>query len=367
MRPSIEGGGLNRTTMKKFGLNLVLGICYFLTASCSNTKQVLLETTEPSPVLLSDQIKRIGIINNNEVSAEIEGETSGINSLLVAQEKWLMEKGKDAAVEGLFDELLKDKRFENVKLLDSVHLEVQNFTDSSIPWSSIAVLCKTHNVDAIFALAFYETDTKISVKKSSMLQPNLMRVKEKVRAQELTMETLIENGWRIYSPKNRQVIDEIVFNDHFVSSGKGANTLAAYQAIGNRKETLIQQSKTSGVNYGQRLLPFERTITREYFIKGSENLVLADKLISQDDWEGARKLWATDVDHEDVKIRGRSCHNLAVFNEREDNLETAFQWASRAYENNQEDDELDYMNALEKRIENQDLLKNQMAQLDFLN
>ncbi|MFH6603938.1 DUF6340 family protein [Maribacter algicola] len=351
--------------MKKICLNLALGICSLLAISCSNTKQVLLQTTAPSPVMLSGQIKKIGIVNSSEVSTGVEGETKGMGNLLVAQEKWLTEKGKDAAIEGLFDELLKDKRFDDVKLLDSVQLEGHGSAENSIPWSSIAQLCETHNVDAIFALAFYETDTKISIKKSSMLQPNLMRVKEKVPAQELTMETLIENGWRIYSPKSRQVIDEIVFNDQFVSSGKGTDTFAAYQAIGDRKETLIQQSKTSGINYGQRLLPFERTITREYFSKGSENLVLADKLISQGDWEGAGQLWAIDVDHEDTKIRGRSCHNLAVLNEKNDNLEIAFQWASKAYENSRDEKEQDYMGILEKRLEDKGLLMNQMAQLDF--
>jgi len=353
--------------MKKHGLNLLLCALCILATACSNTKQVILHTTEPSPVLLVDQIKRIAIINRSEASTGMEGNTVGMNSLVVAQEKWLTEKGREAAIEGLFDELLKDKRFETVKLLDSVPSEINGFDmdGESIPWASIGALCKANNVDAIFAMAFYETDTKISVKKSSMLQPNLMRVKVKVPAQELTMETLIENGWRIYYPENRQIIDEIIFNDQFVSTGKGTDAVAAYQAIGDRKEKLIQQSRTTGSNYGQRLLPFENSVSRQYYIKGTENFVLARTLIDQGDWEGAGKLWEMDLEHKDVKIRRRSCHNLAVMNERKDDLETAFQWASRAYDVDNEPSALEYMNILMKRIEDQDLLKDQMAELEF--
>lgn len=341
-------------------------LCVLVTA-CSNTKQVVLHTTEPSPVLFVDEIKKIGIINGSEAAVALEGQTAGINGLVMTQEKWLTEKGKDAAISGLFDELLKDNRFETVQLLDSVPSAMQGFDQEKhdILWNTVAALCYKYDVDAIFAMAFYETDTKISVKKSSMLQPNLMRVKVKVPAQELTMETLIENGWRIYYPENRQIIDEIVFKDQFVSSGKGKDAVAAYQAIGDRKETLIQQSRTTGSNYGQRLLPFENDVSRDYYIKGTENLALAASMAEQGDWDGAGRLWEMDVEHEDAKIRRRSCHNLAVLNERKDDLETAFQWASRAYDIDNTPEALEYMNILVKRIEDQDLLKNQMAQLEF--
>ena len=355
--------------MKKHALNFAIVGLLTLMASCSNTKQIVLHTTEPSPVLLSDQIKRIGIVNKSEASNEMEGHTAGMNGLVVAQEQWITERGKDAAIAGLFDELLKDERFDTVKLLDSIASGMRAFSqeNNGIAWDEITAICNSYEVDALFAMAFYETDTKVSVKKSSMLQPNLMRVKVKVPAQELTMETLIENGWRIYYPKNRQIIDEIVFNDQFVSTGKGTNALAAYQAIGDRKETLIQQSRTTGSNYGLRLLPFENSVAREYYVKGSDNLVLAGDLVEQGDWEGAARLWEMDVEHKEVKIRRRNCHNLAVMNERKEDLETALQWASKAYDTDQHKDALDYMNILEKRLESKAQLNDQLAHLEFPN
>ncbi|WP_273566939.1 DUF6340 family protein [Maribacter halichondriae] len=353
--------------MKKHGFYLTVFAVIILFTSCGTTKQIVLHTTEPSPVELSNQIKRIGVIANAESTTDMEGETNGMNRLVLAQEKWLTKKGKDAAINGLFDELLKDNRFEEVKMLEQGSGETSDFgsNSSGIPWSNIESLCTKNNVDAVFAMAFYETDTKVSVKKTSMLDRNLIRDQVKVKAQEITLETLIENGWRIYYPQNRQVIDEIVFNDQITSTGKGKDALAAYQAIGDRKETLMQQSRTNGSQYGQRLLPFKNSVSREYYIKGTDNLVLANELAENEDWSGAKKVLELDVEHQDAKIRRRSCHNLAVLSERVDNLEEALSWASKAYEYDNNGEDLEYIDILKKRIDDKKLLKSQLAYLQF--
>lgn len=351
--------------MKKFGLILVLSGLLLLLTSCGATDQVLLQTMEPSPVIMSSAIKKIGIINRSEIKGGLPSDT-GLDQMVVAQEQWLNNKGRDAAMNGLFDELLKDKRFESVKLLDSVPGHLKDFgADASISWTSVEALCKVYDVDAIFSLAFYDTETKVSLKKTAVLQPNLMRVKVKVPGQEMTLETLIENGWRIYSPQNQQIIDEITFNDQFVSSGKGTNALEAYQDIDNRRETVLAKSRTTGSNYGQRLLPQMNTIVRDYFVKGTENFVKANELAMADDWPGALKLWEKELEHPDAKIRSRSCHNIAVLNERNENLQEAMSWANKALDNHQNKTTLEYVGALKQRIVQKELLDQQLVQLQF--
>jgi len=139
----------------------------------------------------------------------------------------------------LFQKLLKDSRFQSVNILDSIPQELMNFEmeNDSISWAMINDICKTYDVDAVFSMSFFDTETKVSLKKTSMMQPNLMRVKVKVKAQEITLETLIENGWRIYYPKGKKIIDEFVLNNQIVSTGKGENPWEAYRAIEGRRDT----------------------------------------------------------------------------------------------------------------------------------
>lgn len=349
--------------MNKYGF--VLSVL-FIVSSCSTTEQVVLQTMEPSPVALPSAIKRIGIIDRSAPQEDFEI-ASRVDQYLAAENQWLSENGTDAAITGLFDELLKDKRFVSVKLLDSVTPEMKNFGSgtNSIAWKSVESLCKEFNVDALFSLAYYDTDTKVSVRKASVMQADLMRRKVEVKGQEITLETLIENGWRIYDPTNRQVIDDIVFNDQITSKGKGVDQIQAYKSIDNRREAIISKSRTTGSNYGLRLLPFQNSVSRTYYIKGTENFVKANQMVISGNWQGARELWEKDVENADSKIRGRSCHNIAVLNERNNDLKMALEWTNKSLDNHDSKVTLAYLATLKERIVQKDLLESQLTQLEF--
>ncbi|QCW99982.1 tetratricopeptide repeat protein [Aggregatimonas sangjinii] len=352
--------------MKKYVYRfLVLGILVNF-MSCSTTQQLVLTTMEPSPVVISNSIKKIGIIDRSAHIAVTKG-TNKIDQILAAEEKWLTENGTDAAITGLFDELLKDDRFEIVKLLENVPEDVlaMGATPDAIAWSSITALCETNGIDAVFSLAFYDADTKVSLKKTKMQQADMMRELQEVSAQELTLETFIENGWRIYDPMNQRLVDEIVFNDQIISKGTGVNPVLAYRAIGDRKETMLKSSRNTGSTYGQRLLPSENSVSREYFVKGSEKMVYAAEKASAGNWQEASALWNEETENPNAKVRSRAYHNLAVAHERMEELENALSLETKAYEIQDDKLYLNYIDTLQKRIADQSLLQQQMVALEF--
>ncbi|MCK0189013.1 DUF6340 family protein [Arenibacter sp. F20364] len=348
--------------MSKFCTHFFMFGFLFSMIGCSPTKEIVLQTMEPSPVLISQKIKRIGIINRS-VLPNVEGHETGLNRMVAAEEQWLSEQGRDAALTGLFNELLKDSRFKTIKMLDSVPQELLNFDagNDSISWEQIEQICDTYDVDAIFSMSFFDAETTVSLKKTSMLQPNLMRVKVKVPAQEITLETLIENGWKIYYPNSNEIIDEFVFNDHIVSIGKGTNPMEAYRAIEGRKDTLVEQSMTTGSNYGLRLLPYEHSVERLYFARGSNNLDLADNLLENGDWQGASQLWEKELDNSNPKIAGRACYNLAVMNEINGDLKKAIEWASKSHLDYDNKEALEYLDVLKFRTIQNQILEQQVS------
>lgn len=354
--------------MKNYKYHIIaIGILALLT-SCGATEQLVLNTMEPSPVTISSTITKIGIIDRSGQVDATHGNKK-IDHILAAEEAWLNENGTDAAITGLFDELLKDERFEIVKILDEVPSGIQEMgTDpSTSDWSTIKTLCETHGVDAIFSLAHFETDTKFSLKKTKMEQADMMREKTKVAAQEITLETLIENGWRIYDPKNQELIDEIVFNEQIISKGKGETVSLAYRAIGDRRETILERSKSGGSNYGQRLLPYENAVARDYYVKGSNKLVLASENAASGNWEAAMTLWEEETQNPNAKIKSRAYHNLAVASERAENLNKALTWATLALEAHDDQMYSSYIETLKKRIEKQPVLQKQLTEIDFSN
>ena len=353
---------INLQSMRKFCTQFFLLALLATFVGCGSTKEIVLQTLEPSPVHISQKIKRIGIVNRS-ILPELEEDEIGLNRMVAAEEQWLSEKGRNAALTGLFNELLKDNRFETVKILDSIPQEILHFEmgNDSISWTTVENICNTYDVDAIFSMAFFDTQTKVSIKKTSMMQPNLMRVKVKVPAQELTLETLIENGWKIYYPNSKEIIDEIVFNDQVISKGKGTNPIEAYKAIEDRKETLVEQSKASGSNYGQRLLPFENSVERSYFARGTTNFEQASVLVENGDWQGASQLWQKELDNANSKIAGRACYNMAVLNEINGDLTAAMDWASKSYKVHEIKDAMEYLDILEYRLFQNQILEQQVS------
>jgi hypothetical protein len=313
------------------------------------TEATVVRVMEPPPVLLADNIKKIGIINSSVPSEAIKIQTK-IDQLVDAENQWLAKKGTEAAIAGLFDELVQDDRFGSIVMLDSIPDALKDFgaDPESISWTSVEALCQLYEVDVIFSLSHYDTETKVSIKKSTMMQPNMVRVKVKVPAQEITLETLIENGWRIYDPSSRQLLDEMVFNKQFITKGKGTDALLALQAV-DRKDTILVQSRSAGSQYGQRFQPMETSIPRYFYIRGSDKLVAAKKLIANDDWQGAINLWREEATNPEPKISSRACHNIAVAHERDGALQKAVEWATKANEQLQCKNSRAYLQLLQQR------------------
>lgn len=345
-----------------------LSFCSILISlsSCSTTNQIIVKTIEPSPVDFSAQISKIGIVNTSK-SSFVKSYSNKLEQLIVIEENWLADKGTEAALTGLFDELAQDERFDEVRILENTNEVVKDFgrRPSSDTWERIAEICRNNNVDAIFALASHDTYTELSLKKTKIDQVDMMRERSKVRGQEITLKTLIENGWRIYDPKNRLVIDEFVSNDSMIASGKGISPVEALQAIDKRRELLLAQSKNSGSAYAKRMLPQQLSVFRNYYAVGSKNLALADDKIQEGAYYDAMRLWEEEITEGKPRIVGRACYNLAVMNEFNGNLNAALNWATKSYEFHHKEATLEYITALEIRQAQIDVLKFQMANTKF--
>ena len=334
-------------------------------AGCSSTKQVVIKAMGPAQVDLSSKIVRVGVLNR-VASLEKPYLAEGIDRLVAIEDQWLITKGQDAAVNALVEELQKDNRFE-VESLDTAENSLGAFGHHAddISWDKIKAICEKHNIDALFSLTHFDAETHVSLRKTKMEQLNMMREKEQVAAQEITLETLIENGWKIYDPFLEKIVDEFTYNQQIVSTAKGLDPVAALRAIGSRKDSMLSKGKQTGNSYGERLKPYERHIQREYFVKGTEKLVEAGKSMALGDLPTATALWKEDADNAKAKIKGRACHNLAVGMELGGDLDQALEWASKANENLNDKNSQGYLTELEDRISQQMIVEAQLAEISL--
>jgi hypothetical protein len=336
-------------------------------SSCSSTHTVTVYNMEPSPVVLSKNIKRIGIIK--EVgNRNIEEKIASLEALVKETDLRMAQEGTEAALEGLMAELQKDKRFDTVMILKDTPSLWDQIPDGpdDIPWDELRGLCTRNGLDAVFSLAFYQTDTRISEKRSSMEELDLMRMKVIIPARELTLETLIENGWRIYDPFDQRVLDEIEINEQVVIQAKGENALKALQSMDGRADSLLSRSRGSGSVFGMRLKPVNKAMERELYIKGSPLLSQAKSAVEAEDWLEAARLWQLDLNHEKLAIRAMACHNMAVLYELKGDLEKAMEWAVLATTHDDGNEHLSYLDNLKTCIAQKEAAEKQWEAIALL-
>lgn len=321
-----------------------------------------MSAVEPAPITLSKDVTRIGIINRS-LPSKGNKTADKIDKILSAEGLNLDNEGSEAAILALKDQLEGNASIEEIVIIDDLpHLRKGlSVFPSTLTWNEVENLCEEYQIDAIFSLAFYDTDTKVSYKTTMMEIPNDIGVKVSVPAHELTLNTLIENGWRVYDPYNRRIADELVFSDHVIASGKGINPIKAYEAILGRKEAVMRQSRASGAEYALRLLPYKHRVNRDYFVRGTDNFKIAQRRARAGDWDGAAVLWEQETTNQSPKVAGRACYNMAISNEINGNLEEAMQWASKAYTDYNNNYALGYLNTLKYRARQQTVLNQQLS------
>lgn len=345
-------------------LNLIPGLLLLTLTlgACSATNRLTMNATQPAAVFLDPEIQKVGIINRSMASEGFDA-VDKIDRILSAEGMKLDEKGAAVAVTALKDELGADDRFQEVVIIDSLPLKNKGLGvfPASLDWEVVRNICEANGVDALFALEFYDTDTHAVYQITNKPLPNALGVKVNVPYHRVTLNTFIKNGWRIYDPYTKTVLDEFAFQDRISSTGEGLNPVKAVEAVVGRDEAVVEESKYLGTQYAWRLRPVVKRVARDYFVRGTENFEIARRRAQTGDWDGAAKLWEKELDHPKRKVAGRACYNMAIINEIHGDLEKAIEWAARSYTDYRTKEALHYMQILNGRAAEQAELDRQLS------
>ena len=339
--------------MRKYAIVILATI---LVVSCK-TNELYINVLQPAPVTLPSGIKKVGIINRSMPTDE--------TTLVEALDRALSLEGADLdrdgaweSIAGLSEELQANERFNEIKLLNDISFRASAIGALPPPLTGRLVdsLCNVTGTDALFALERFDTDTRVDfATPAGNIETPLGNIP--VIGLEVTMETFIKTGWRIYAPAGSGVIDEISFTESLVYKSKGSNPVAAVEALTGRIDAIKEVSRNAGNRYAMRILPYRLRVTRDYFVKGTNNFEIAKRKAQTGKWDEAGKLWEVETSNPDMKVAGRACYNMAIINEINGDLDSAIDWAQKAYEDYNTKQALDYIRILENRMSKNELLK----------
>ena len=327
-------------------------------SSCA-TQELYLNVTQPAPVSIAPEIKTVGIIDRSTPTDQTKS-LDKLDKLLSLEGADLDSIGTLEAIKGVTEELAANDRFSEVKLLDGLKFRTSGMGGMPAPltWEQVEGICRENGTQALFALEMYDTDTRVNY----ATEPTKIKTPlgEIPALNHLaSMETLVKTGWRIYSPSDRVILDEHVVAQSIVFSGKGINPVVAVAGIVNRKEAVKEVSRKAGHVYAIRLIPYRLRVTRDYFVKGTDNFKIAKRRAQLGKWDDAAELWQQETTNPKMKIAGRAYYNMAIINEINGDLEAATSWAQKAYSDFDIKQGLRYVRILENRMYNEEVLKYQ--------
>ncbi len=346
--------------MKNLHQSLLLIAAAALISACGATNQLTMGAVEPARVHIPSDVLKVGIINRS-IPSEENKSIDKMDKILSLEGLKLDKEGAEAAIMGLSDELTRFERFEQVTIINDIEVQRKGLGvfPAALSWDNVEKICEANGVDILFSLEFYDTDTHVDYQAEMVSIPNSFGIKANVPGHKVTINTVIKNGWRVYDPQTKFILDEIAGNNYVTSVGQGINPVRAIEAIVGRKEAVLQNSTYIGNLYALDTRPKRRRISRDYFVSGTDNFVTAKRRAQTGDWDGAAVLWEQEVSNPNPKVAGRACYNMAIINEINGDLDKAMDWASKSYSDYNNKEALRYVNLLKGRLYEKEQLRHQ--------
>lgn len=343
-------------------LNLAIasiGIGLFL-GSCS-TSSLTVSVLKPADITVPPRIKNI-VVANRSLPAKEEMVVNVVEGILTGEGIFVDREASDQCVKGLVDLMVSSPRY-------SAHLHSDpNLKGTgtkvfpvALSWRQVDRICKKYGADALVTLATFDSDY---IPKSKVEQKSKIVDGKKVLYDEFSerVDVYINAGWRIYDREKRRIIDEKVYRDFRYWQATGLTKDKALKKLPIMHMVLRDAGFYAGRQYGYRISPVWVRVGRSYYSKGNDDFKAAKYKVKINAWKDAAELWQRHIDDSDPKIAGRAMFNLALANEIEGDLDTAYEWAKKSYDRFPKSSTRDYVNTINTRIWEQKRLKEQLGE-----
>ncbi len=340
---------------------LLISLCG-IAFSCKHG--VYLTVVEPPVVFVSTDVLAVAVVNRSfsDGTAKV---VDIIDATLSGEGPNLDAEGSKASVTGCLEELGAMGRFERVVEVDSMTTEkpLPDVFPQQLTWEEVDAICSANNVQILFSLETYDSDTKLNYSTRTVNIAGPLGTQIPALEHHVQMTTNIVQGWRIYLPGANLVIDQFFIGDTYHNTSVGINPIKAAEGLMNRKQVVRQISANTGHRYASRIREVSFREYRRYYKKGSAGIRTGHRKARAGDWVGAGESWKKETDSARRKTAGRACHNMAIIEEINGNLEGAIKWAQQAYGEYGTKEALTYSRILLDRKARIDRMK-QMSEYD---
>ena len=342
---------------------LQLIIAVFLATSCGPSKQVSFHVTRPAEITLPADANTILLIDRTKFSSEILNTLEGLlTGELPADDKAAAQE----ALNSLKKELDTSPRFQ-VKILPdrfTGNSVTASFPDA-LSWDFINQLCLANQAEIVVALEVFD---------SNFILTNGARVKKKtegdgdkrheVEYTEYYAQGVgsIKMGIRTYYNKDRTIVDQEMISRNNTWEAVGTSPADALAMLISKSNANKYLAKGVGSDYAYKISPMSVRVTRPFYGKSKHIPEMAEgaRYADVNKWKEAIESWKRGLNKATGKDVGKLAYNIAVGYEVVGEYGYALTWAQDAYTRYGNKDGRSYAAELQRRIDEEELVKKQM-------
>lgn len=349
-----------------------------------NTHTISIEIIEPGKVVLSPDYKIIAVKYNNcnielnpifATFMEDEKKKTDLTNIdSIASEIYYNQFVEHLVNQNFFDSIiiLNPTNYSDVEIIDS-QIPVFHFVNDTIPtnrekyqeelvsyFTSLIHLdsaaqkksTKFKTIDPEFGLFTKEKIVKIADSTNADVLFSLdyyysLDVIEYLKNYLTGIESIqVVAFWNIYDLQNHTLLHFHTKIDT-ISWRVQANSLKhSIKLLPPRKDAILNAAHIASTKFAEYLVPHWIEVQRMYYHSSHIDLKKTDKLIEENRWREATKIWKANVNNRNENIAAKSKYNMAVACEMEGNLEAAVDWVVQSFHVFGSKNEVHYNNCL---------------------
>lgn len=277
--------------------------------------------TYPPHLSLPENIKNIAVFNRTKVGGTKKDDNI-VESVLTGEAIAGDLIGAEECVNSFVIEM---NRFNSPHAFVPVdHLLTRNQvnikTPDALSWEVVKSICRKNGCDALMVLETFDTnsDNLISTVFSGV---NIVKSGGYIAPKQINYS--VTYSWRLYDTLSQSVFDQ--FGDQLQQSV----TVSPVESVPT--SAIRNTGNYIGDNSARRYLPVVAWQDRFIFKRGNDQLKVAWRKATTNDWTGAMEKWNALSKSVNSKVAGRACFNMALGCEVTGKIDIAKSWAQQAY------------------------------------
>lgn len=332
--------------------------------SCGPSRTVSFTVTRPAEITLPSDVNVLLLVDRTKPGNEMMNILEGIFT------GELPSDDKVAAQEAMIN--MKSNLDRSPRFTVKIHPErlSGNSLDASFPpalgRNEIDKLCLKYGADALVCLEVFDSDFIVThgarVKKRMEGQGDSKREVEYTEYYSKGAGNL-KIGFRTYHKNGIDIIDQQMINENNTWEGTGNSPGDALNLLISKSNANKYLAKIVGEDYAYKIAPLPVRVSRPFYGKSKRvpELAAGSRLADVSQWTEAIDEWKRGLNGADQKDAGRLSYNIAVAYEVLGEYGTALTWSREAYTKYGNKEAREYSRTLQRRIDEESVLKEQMG------